>query len=342
MFCQLCILVIFMNSVGFKAERISVQTSVKGYKRAPDPNKDAFSDNFDICMINRWNRRARRVLRTSPTAACNKAHHSRLCYGWREGIRRQGNAQYISCYNTNKLIPEFAAYIVPAGTYVGTEYTRPRPFRKDEGIYAPNPQAVHEDCNSGEKDREFCNRGHLAPSGAFNTKNERDLTFIMTNIAPQWDVFNEGNWRMVEKAVKDYAKTVQHGVYVFTGTAGIAKYWTVSVWPRKPYVAGTGRMTVPKYFWKAVCDPITRESIVFIAENNVGETRTDTVDKGTCASQPMTRSKGVVYCYSMDEVRGIKNRIRNWWHGFSFPDFDPVSCGTNSRGNFLDFYLEFS
>ena len=45
----------------------------------------------------------------------------------------------------------------------------------------------------------------------------------MTNIAPQWQDFNGGNWNAVEQAVKDYATASGHGVYVFTGTGKLAK-----------------------------------------------------------------------------------------------------------------------
>ena len=40
----------------------------------------------------------------------------------------------------------------------------------------------------------------------------------MTNVAPQWQEFNAGNWAAVENAVKQYVQTVKRGVYVFTGT----------------------------------------------------------------------------------------------------------------------------
>ena len=40
----------------------------------------------------------------------------------------------------------------------------------------------------------------------------------MTNIAPQWQDFNAGNWNAVEQAVKSYVTTAGHKVYVFTGT----------------------------------------------------------------------------------------------------------------------------
>ena len=40
----------------------------------------------------------------------------------------------------------------------------------------------------------------------------------MTNVAPQWQEFNAGNWAAVENAVKQYVQNVGHLVYVFTGT----------------------------------------------------------------------------------------------------------------------------
>ena len=91
-------------------------------------DKDAFNNNFDACMINRWT--AAGVLRTSPTASCNSNNHARLCYGI--AARRPNNAQFISCYNTAKLIPDFTAYVVSAGP----QDRRPEmKFNKDKGPF---------------------------------------------------------------------------------------------------------------------------------------------------------------------------------------------------------------
>ena len=95
-------------------------------------DKDAFSNDFDACMIHRWTAATGNgVLRTSPTASCNSDNHARLCYGI--AARRPDNAQYISCYNTAKLIPEFTAYVVPYGAVPLTGYSRPRNFVTDTG-----------------------------------------------------------------------------------------------------------------------------------------------------------------------------------------------------------------
>ena len=107
----------------------------KGEKRVIIADEDAFDNDFDKCMINRWTNPSLAVFRTSPTAACNTTNHSRLCYGSRN--RRPDNAQYISCYNSKKRIPEFTAYIVPNGSYSRTcgRYRRPNRFGRDKGPY---------------------------------------------------------------------------------------------------------------------------------------------------------------------------------------------------------------
>ena len=78
---------------------------------------------------------------------------------------------------------------------------------------------------------QFLAKGHLTPNGDFKDDNgERSFTFITTNIAPQWQPFNEGNWRNIEALVKAYADEASQQqqlqqvqgegrkLYIFTGT----------------------------------------------------------------------------------------------------------------------------
>ena len=52
---------------------------------------------------------------------------------------------------------------------------------------------------------------------------ERELTMVNTNIAPQWQRFNGGNWAVLEGAVRTYAATMKRKLFVFTGTGKIPK-----------------------------------------------------------------------------------------------------------------------
>jgi DNA/RNA endonuclease G (NUC1) len=90
------------------------------------------------------------------------------------------------------------------------------------------PQATKDDYDSAKqinhypswnvKDNYFCSRGHLSPSADFATNDECEMTYLHTNVAPQWHKFNDGNWAALEDAVRKYAEKKGTDVYVFTGT----------------------------------------------------------------------------------------------------------------------------
>lgn len=70
----------------------------------------------------------------------------------------------------------------------------------------------------------FLSRGHYTPSGDFNTMAARQLTFINTNIAPQWQENNGGNWCKFEESLTIYTNGLKSGtkkLYIFTGTGMI-------------------------------------------------------------------------------------------------------------------------
>ncbi|CAB4025264.1 neurogenic locus notch homolog 1-like [Paramuricea clavata] len=170
--------------------------------------------------------------------------------------------------------------------------------------------------------RRFYNRGHLTPNDAFDIANERDLTFVNTNIAPQWVMFNGGNWNVVENAVKTYSNKYQRKVYVVTGTGGeIMKL--------------NNRVTVPAFFWKAVCDPEKRESIVFVAKNPSGKEGTER--QGGCPikdiRKQMTPVNGIIKCSSLDDLKRRKEAKY-----FKLPSFGEA-CQPSKKGTFLDQFL---
>lgn len=72
--------------------------------------------------------------------------------------------------------------------------------------------------NYDSQKQQFFARGHLTPNADFNTDQERAFTMITTNIAPQWQLFNAGNWNNLEAAIRNYATQTNHALYVFTGT----------------------------------------------------------------------------------------------------------------------------
>ena len=77
--------------------------------------------------------------------------------------------------------------------------------------------------NYNLQSHQFFARGHLTPKADFATDAQRVYTMITTNIAPQWQLFNGGNWNYLETALRSYATQTNHALYVFTGTGKALK-----------------------------------------------------------------------------------------------------------------------
>ena len=93
---------------------------------------------------------------------------------------------------------------------------------------------------------------------------------------------------------------------------------------------------MPGYFWKAICDPVIEESVVFVAENPTGTEKNQLV--GGCklnGVNPKLQSPklGVLYCYSLESLKGNKVSAH-----FRLPPF-ANTCSPSKRGTFLDQYL---
>ena len=91
----------------------------------------------------------------------------------------------------------------------------------------------------------------------------------------------------------------------------------------------------PKYYWKAVCDPDVRKSIVLVAENSPGEISTDKVQGCAAAGRQQTKRLGIVHCFSLAEAAK-----KTEYADFKLPPFSDAQCQPNVRGTFLDKYLK--
>ena len=97
------------------------------------------------------------------------------------------------------------------------------------------------------------------------------------------------------------------------------------------------RVLVPKYFWKAVCDPEIGKSVVFVAANPTGMENNTLV--GGCnlngVYPPILQSTrlGILYCYSLNKLKSM-----NISSEFILPSF-AATCKPEKRGEFLDQYV---
>ena len=49
-------------------------------------------------------------------------------------------------------------------------------------------------------------KGHLAPDAAFIYQMEADASYFYINVAPQYQSFNNQNWRSIETVTREIAK----------------------------------------------------------------------------------------------------------------------------------------
>lgn len=80
------------------------------------------------------------------------------------------------------------------------------------------------------------------------------------------------------------------------------------------------RVQTPKYFWKAVCDPTEKESVLFYAENPVGIV--DRKRRRGCNGAEQTMSKGVIECTSISAAK----------REFAVPNFNANNCRPSATG----------
>ena len=76
---------------------------------------------------------------------------------------------------------------------------------------------------------------------------------MYSNVVPQWQVVNNGNWREVKEAVRARPKLKRSTMKVFTGIKGVLKLRGKMLWLMKDSIP------VPEYLWKLVVDSTSGE-----------------------------------------------------------------------------------
>ncbi len=144
---------------------------------------------------------------------------------------------YVSSYNTETLIPNWVAYELTAEETEGARSRDGMEFRMDPNLKGV-PQAMREDYSGSG-----WTKGHLMPAAdaSFNSTAMGE-TFYFTNICPQDETLNAGDWQYLEKKVRQWAN--RYGsVWVVTGPiVGKNRYGTI----------GEREVVVPDSFYKAL------------------------------------------------------------------------------------------
>ena len=156
-------------------------------------------------------------------------------------------------------------------------------------------------------------RGHLSPDADFIYGEMQDATYYYFNVAPQWQNFNNGNWKFVEIAVRNLAKLQKKTLRVQTGT-----FQTLRLSDSKITLGKNSVLPVPLYFWKLVYDKQLKQATVFVVINHPLLKENDIpIIYDLCSSESETlcedlswnfrtrkkAKKGLLYCCSYQSLK---------------------------------------
>lgn len=132
-------------------------------------------------------------------------------------------------------LPEWVSYHLTVDMLNHRKFPRTQDFNPDPAITTGSGH-YHDYQSSGYR------RGHLVPAGDMSwNKAAMDATFLLSNIAPMREEFNDGIWNELEQDVRDWARRYKD-VIVVTGP----------VFQNPITSIGQNEILVPRYFYKAV------------------------------------------------------------------------------------------
>ena len=94
-----------------------------------------------------------------------------------------------------------------------------------------------------------------------------------------------------------------------------------------------GRVQVPKYYWKAICDPFEKLSVIFWGENTIGDAQGNEGQVESCCGKLQKKLYGVICCSSLNEAK------RDYKGIFQIPEFHIKNCVPSLLGNKLKDFI---
>nr|XP_045618896.1 uncharacterized protein LOC123770784 [Procambarus clarkii] len=173
-------------------------------------------------------------------------------------------------------------------------------------------------------------KGHMAPDADFVTVAEQDATYYFINALPQWQAFNNGNWKYLEYATRDLATKHNSDLTIYSGGWGVLELDDINNNPVEIYLGLSEDKKVvpaPAITWKVVHDEGRQRAAAVVGVNNPHLTRapakicSDLCDSlGWIDFDVNDLVSGFTYCCSVDDLRQAVPHV---------PDLGPVALLTD-------------
>jgi hypothetical protein len=171
-------------------------------------------------------------------------------------------------------------------------------------------------------------KAHLATPLDFVYLAQQISTQYHINIAPMWYSIKNGNWIKLEEEIRQYASNTSRedsDLIIYSGTLGVTSLGNRNIYLGKNN--GNNVIPVPKWIWKLVYEPGTKEGIAFLVVNN--PYTLNFICSCVCAQTKWTlawnrrdRNNGYVYCCSVGNFRRVFSGL---------PDFEVTGLLTKNR-----------
>jgi endonuclease G len=162
---------------------------------------------------------------------------------------------YTVSYNKETKIPNWVAWHLTADHANGDAKRPGSAFHEDQDV--PMPRA-----NDYDYRKSGWSRGHMCPAGDNKWDAEAMYqSFLFTNICPQDERLNSGDWNQIEMSCRQWAIKYKD-VYIVCGPI---------LFHKQHETIGTDKVVVPEAFFKVVlCLNGKPKGIGFICRNEVG------------------------------------------------------------------------
>ncbi|NXJ71476.1 ENDD1 protein, partial [Rostratula benghalensis] len=170
--------------------------------------------------------------------------------------RYNNQYHYATLYNRGLRIPVYSAYLYQPGAgsrpkfwmvepqLIGPQY--PNNMETEATLMTRSNVTLQQISNSQAIDNDYkhlrgLNRGHLNPRCHQPTPTSITATFTLTNIVPQNQILNGGDWNTYEVQTMANMSQGCTTTYVVVGTV-----------PGNNFIAN-GRVNIPGYIWSGAC-----------------------------------------------------------------------------------------
>ena len=86
-------------------------------------------------------------------------------------------------------------------------------------------------------------------------------------------------------------------------------------------------LVCPEWYWKAVCDPVKKQSVFFLRENTITDTEDNQKEVKGCFKIKQHKHSGVINCFSLNDAKTTFKRM------FQIPDFHVKNCDPSKIGD---------